>query len=68
MAGSFSITISSVSALGIGATRRSEVTEINDVVQTAMQQLVSAHATSVTLRTRNGVSVGSLSWTPVNAA
>jgi hypothetical protein len=68
MSGSFSVTISSTSALGIGASLRSEATEINDVLQRGLQTLVSAHATSITLKTRNGATVGTMSWTPTNSA
>ncbi len=63
MAGSFSVTISNLS--GLGGTRRAEASEIAIAVETGLQQLVSAHATSVTLKDRNGNTLGTMSWSPV---
>jgi hypothetical protein len=68
MAGSFSITISSLSALNIGGTKRSELTEIKEMVDRAMQTLVSTQATSVSFKDRQGNSAGTISWTPANSA
>ena len=67
MAGSLSITISSTSALGSFGTRRAEAVELADVIATGMAQLVSSHSQSITLRTRNGASVGSIAWTPATS-
>jgi hypothetical protein len=67
MAGSFSITISSLSALNIAGSKRSELTEIKEMVDRAMQTLVSTQATSVSFKDRQGNSAGKISWTPVNS-
>jgi hypothetical protein len=67
MAGSFSITISSLSALNIGGSKRSEATEIKEMIDRALQVLVSSHATSISFKDRNGSSAGTISWTPVNS-
>lgn len=67
MAGSFSVTISNLSALNIGSSKRSEATEIADMIQRAMQVLVSSHATSISFKDRNGTAAGTISWTPVNS-
>lgn len=68
MAGSFSVTISSLSALGIGSSKRAEASEISFMIETGLQQLVSAHSTSIALKDRNGNSAGTMTWTPVNTA
>lgn len=68
MAGSFSVTISNLSALNIGGSKRSEATEIEDMVRRGMQVLVSSHATSIPLKDRVGNTAGTMSWTPVNSA
>jgi hypothetical protein len=39
-----------------------------EMVARGMQVLASSHATSVTLKDRNGTSAGTMSWTPVNTA
>lgn len=67
MAGSFSVTISSLSALGIGGSKRAEAAEISAIIEAGLQQLVSAHSTSISLKDRNGTSAGTMSWTPVNS-
>lgn len=66
MAGSFTISISNLSALGIGGSRRAEASEIAAWVETALQQMVSTHSTSISFKDRNGNTAGTLSWTPVN--
>jgi hypothetical protein len=63
MAGSFSVTISNLS--GLGATKRAESSEIAAAVNDGIRQLVSAHATSITLKDRNGNTLGTMSWSPV---
>ncbi|HZR88401.1 MAG TPA: hypothetical protein VFB02_16455 [Bradyrhizobium sp.] len=68
MAGSFNITISSLSALNIGGSKRAELTEIKEMVDRAMQVLVSSQATSISFKDRNGATAGTISWTPVNSA
>ena len=70
MAGSFSVTISNLSALNIGSTRRSEAIEIQEMVDRAMQVMVSSLSTSVTFKDRNGTNTGTMtvSWTPANPA
>lgn len=68
MAGSFSVTISSTSTLNIGGSSRSEASEINDIIQRGLQQLVAAHATSITLKDRNGNTAGTMSWTKANSS
>jgi hypothetical protein len=68
MAGSFSVTISSLSALSVGGSKRSESSEIQEMIQRALQVLASSHQTSIVLKDRNGVTAGTMSWTPLNAA
>jgi hypothetical protein len=68
MAGSFSITISNLSALNIGGTRRSEAVEIEEMVHRALQVMVANHQTSVSFKDRNGNAAGTISWTPANSA
>lgn len=68
MAGSFSVTISSLSALNIGGSKRAEAAEIQEMVDRALQVLVSSHATSISFKDRNGTTAGTMSWTPVNTA
>jgi hypothetical protein len=65
MAGSFSVTISSLSALNIGGSRRAEATEIAEMVNRALQVLASSHATSIPIKDRSGNTAGTMSWTPV---
>ena len=66
MAGSFTVTISSLSALNIGGSKRSEASEIKDIIDRGLQILVSSHATSITLKHRDGTTAGTMSWTQVN--
>lgn len=68
MSGSFSVTISSLSTLNIGGSKRAEAAEISEMIQRGLQQLVSSHATSISFKDRNGTSAGTMSWTPVNSA
>ena len=68
MAGSFTISISSLSAVGIGGSKHSEVNEICEMVGRALQVFASSQATSVTFKDRNGTTAGTISWTPVNTA
>jgi hypothetical protein len=68
MAGSFSVTISSLSACNIGGSRRSEAIEIQEMIGRALQVLASSHATSITIKDRSGNTAGTMSWTPVNAS
>jgi hypothetical protein len=68
MSGSFSVTISNLSILNIGGSKRSEVSEIQEMVQRGLQVLVSAHKTTVSLNDRFGNSAGTMSWTPVNSS
>lgn len=67
MAGSFTVTISSLSALNIGGSKRAEAAEIQEMVQRALQVLVSSHATSISFKDRFGNAAGTMSWTPVNS-
>jgi hypothetical protein len=67
MSGSFTISITSLSALNIGGSMRSETSEILEMVDRAMQVFVSSQATSVTFKDRNGTTAGTISWTPVNS-
>lgn len=67
MAGSLTITIPNLSALGVGNSRRAEASEITAMVETALQQMVSTLSTSVSFKDRNGNAAGTLSWTPVNS-
>ena len=62
MSGSFSITISSLSAHNIGG---SETSEIKELVDRAMQVFVSTNGQAITFKDRNGTVAGTLSWTPV---
>jgi hypothetical protein len=68
MAGSFSVTISSLSALNIGGSKRAEAIEIEEMVRRALQVLSSSHTTSISFKDRQGNSAGTMSWTPVNTA
>jgi hypothetical protein len=68
MAGSFSVTISSLSTLNIGGSRHSEIIEIKEMMERAIQVMVSTRSTSVSFKDRNGTAAGSMSWTPANAA
>jgi hypothetical protein len=68
MAGSFSVTISSTSALNIGGSSRSEAAELSWIIQVGLTQIVSAHATSVTLKDRNGNVAGTMTWTKANTS
>jgi hypothetical protein len=67
MAGSFTITISSLSALNIGGTKRAELMEIADMVERSMQAFVSSNGATTAFKDRQGNSAGSISWTPVNS-
>jgi hypothetical protein len=66
MAGSFTVTISNVT--GLGATKRAEASEIANAIQVGINQLVSSHATSITLTDRNKNVLGTMSWSPVASA
>jgi hypothetical protein len=68
MAGSFSVTISSLSALNIGGSRRAEAAEIQEMIERALQVMTSSHMTSISFKDRNGTAAGTMSWTPVNSA
>jgi hypothetical protein len=68
MAGSFSVTISSLSSMHIGGNKRFEATEIVAAVDAALQKMVVGNLTSVTLYDRIGANVGTMSWTPVNTS
>jgi hypothetical protein len=68
MSGSFSVTISSLSALNIGGSRRAEISEIKEMLDRAMQVMASSHQTSISFKDRNGTVAGTMSWTPVNTA
>jgi len=68
MSGSFSVTISNISPLNVGGTRRAEAAEISNMLQTGLAQLVSAHATSITLKDRTGTTAGTMTWTPANSS
>lgn len=68
MAGSFSVSISSLSALDIGGSKHSEALEIAEMITRAMQVLASSHATSITFKDRSGNTAGTVSWTPVNSS
>lgn len=67
MAGSFSVTISSLSALNIGGTKRAELTEIKEMLDRALHVVMSSQVTSYTFKDRNGTVAGTISWTPVNS-
>lgn len=67
MAGSFSVTISNLSALNIGGTRRAEAIEIQEMIDRALQVMVSSHQTSISFKDRAGNAAGTISWTPVNS-
>lgn len=67
MAGSFSVTISSLSVLASNnGTKRAEVSEIKWIIEAGLQKLASTHSTSVTLTDRSGANVGTMGWTPNN--
>jgi hypothetical protein len=68
MAGSFTITISSLSTLAIGGSKRAEAAEISAWVETALQKLVSSELTSIALKDRSGNAAGTMTWVPVNTA
>jgi hypothetical protein len=68
MAGSLTISISSLSGLTIGGTRRSEASEILWMCENALRQMVASQLTSVSFNDRNGNSAGTISWTPVNSS
>lgn len=68
MSGSFTLTISSLSALNIGGSKRAEAAEIAAWVETALQQMVAGGQTSISFKDRNGATAGTLSWTPVNTS
>jgi hypothetical protein len=67
MAGSFTVTISSLSALNIGGSKRSELCEIQDMMLRAMQAFVSSNGATTSFKDRQGNSAGTISWTPANA-
>lgn len=67
MAGSFSVTISSLSGLNIGPSKHSEAQEIGEMINRYIQVLTSSHATSITMKDRFGNVAGTMSWTPANA-
>lgn len=68
MAGSFSVTISNLSAMNIGPNRHTEAGEIAETVVRYLQVLASSHATSITMKDRAGNTVGTMSWTPANSS
>lgn len=68
MSGSFTFSIPNLSILNIGATKRSEASEILEMFERAMQVMVSSHATSISFKDRNGTAAGTLTWTPVASA
>jgi hypothetical protein len=65
MAGSLTVTISSLSALNVGETKRAELTEISEMITRGLQVLMSSQATSVSLKDRNGTTAGTISYTAV---
>jgi hypothetical protein len=68
MAGSFSVTISSLSVLSSnGGSKRAEVSEIKWIIEAGLTQLVASHATSIALKDRAGNSAGTMTWTPNNS-
>jgi len=67
MAGSFSVTISNLSPLNVGGSKRAELTEIKEMIDRALQVLVSSQATSISFKDRNGTAAGTMTWTPANA-
>lgn len=67
MSGSFSITISSLSALNIGGSRRAELLELSEMVERGMQAFIASDGAKVNFKDRQGNSAGSISWTPVNS-
>jgi hypothetical protein len=66
MSGSFTISITSLSAVGIGGSKRAEALEISEMVGRAMQVMTSSLQTSITFKDRNGTVAGTIAWTPVN--
>lgn len=66
MAGSFSVTISNLSILNIGGSKRAESTEIKEMLDRALQVLASSHQTSISFKDRNGAAAGTMTWVPVN--
>jgi hypothetical protein len=68
VSGSFTVTISNLSGLLIGGSKRAEAAEISNWVETGLTQLVAAEATSITLKDRSGNTAGTMSWTPVNTS
>ena len=67
MSGSFTVTISSLSALNIGGSKRAELCEIQNMVERAMQAFVASNGATINFKDRQGNSAGSISWTPVNS-
>ena len=66
MAGSVTISISSLSGLVIGGSKRAEASEIMWMIDNALRQAVASGSTSVSFNDRQGNAAGTLSWTPVN--
>jgi hypothetical protein len=66
MAGSFSVTIASLSAINIGGSKRSEVLVIEEIVRRYLQVMSSSHATSITMKDLSGNTAGTMTWTPAN--
>ena len=51
-----------------GETRRSETAAAADMLERVIQQLVSTHATSGTIKDRNGNATATYTYTPSSAA
>jgi len=68
MAGSFTITISNLSVLNIGGTKRSELTEIMEMVHRSMQAFAATNGVMTSFKDRQGNSAGSIAWTPANSS
>jgi hypothetical protein len=68
MAGSLTISIPSLSALGVGETKRAELTACVEIIERGLQVLMSSQATSISMKDRNGTTAGTISWSMVNTA
>jgi hypothetical protein len=68
MAGSFTLSIPSLSAMLIGPSLRAEACEINAAVEKSLRTLVATQSTSFNILDRSGANIGTVSWVPVNTA
>lgn len=68
MAGSLTVTISNISAISVGPSRRSEAQVLSELITRSLQVMAAAHTTTITMKDLSGNVAGTLSWTPLNAS